>query len=101
MLEASFAPSVKPQLDARKCDSSVHDAQTRLLSATTFGPRGESVSAKDALELLVVPRFGAPVVARPTLRGPGPSARGPRRESANPNDVKHLTSTPVVSAGRS
>lgn len=55
MIEA-LDPSVKPELDAYRYDSSVQGAQTTLLSTTTFGPRRESVSAKDALELLVVPR---------------------------------------------
>jgi hypothetical protein len=56
MIEASFGPSVKPELDAYRYDSFVQGAQTTLLSATRSGPRRESVSAKDALELLVVPR---------------------------------------------
>ncbi|MFO0639259.1 MAG: hypothetical protein U0183_08600 [Polyangiaceae bacterium] len=41
-----FDPAVIPQLDANMYDPSMRDAQTRLLSVTTFGPRRESVGRK-------------------------------------------------------
>lgn len=56
MLEASFDPSVKPQLDESNYDRVVQSAQTDLLNRTGIGPSRESASTKDALELHVLAR---------------------------------------------